>query len=59
MRVFDFDNTIYDGESGLDIFLFYLKKEPKLIARRSTSYVRTSELQRRRNKKENESKKEN
>lgn len=33
MRVFDFDNTIYDGESGLDIFLFYLKKEPKLIAR--------------------------
>ena len=33
MRVFDFDNTIYDGESGLDIFLYYLRKEPKLIAK--------------------------
>lgn len=33
MRVFDFDNTIYDGESGFDIFLFFFKKEPKLISR--------------------------
>lgn len=33
MRVFDFDNTIYDGESGLDIFLYFLKREPKLIAK--------------------------
>ena len=33
MRVFDFDNTIYDGESGFDIFMFYLKKEPKKIAK--------------------------
>ncbi len=33
MRVFDFDNTIYDGESGFDIFMYYLKKEPKAIAK--------------------------
>lgn len=33
MRVFDFDNTIYDGESGFDFFLYYLKKEPKAIAK--------------------------
>lgn len=33
MRVFDFDNTIYDGESGFDIFLYFLRKEPKLIAK--------------------------
>lgn len=29
MRVFDFDNTIYDGESGMDLFLYFLKKDPK------------------------------
>ena len=28
MRVFDFDNTIYKGESALDFFLYYLKKYP-------------------------------
>ncbi len=39
MRVFDFDNTIYDGESGFDIFLFYLKKEPKLVARYAPKFV--------------------
>ncbi len=33
MTVFDFDNTIYDGESGLDFFLYYLKKEPKEVAK--------------------------
>ena len=33
MRVFDFDNTIYDGESGFDIFLYYLKKDPKGVAK--------------------------
>ena len=27
MNVFDFDNTIYDGESGFDIFLYFLKKD--------------------------------
>ena len=29
MRVFDFDNTIYDGESGVDLFLYFLKKDTK------------------------------
>lgn len=29
MRVFDFDNTIYDGESGLDLFLHFLKLDTK------------------------------
>ena len=31
MRVFDFDNTIYDGESVVDFFLFVLKKKKELI----------------------------
>lgn len=31
MNVYDFDNTIYDGESMLDLFLFYLKKKPSLL----------------------------
>lgn len=31
MNVFDFDNTIYDGESCFDLFKFYLKKDPALI----------------------------
>lgn len=31
MNVFDFDNTIYDGESVLHFFLFYIKKYPYLI----------------------------
>lgn len=33
MIVYDFDNTIYDGESGFDIFMFYLKKDPKEIVK--------------------------
>lgn len=33
MRVFDFDNTIYNGESGMDIFLYYLKRDPKGVAK--------------------------
>ena len=33
MRVFDFDNTIYDGESGMDIFLYYMKRDPKGVAK--------------------------
>lgn len=36
MRVFDFDNTIYNGESGMDIFLYYLRRDPKGVAK----YVR-------------------
>lgn len=31
MNVYDFDNTVYDGESALDFFFFYLKKTPYLI----------------------------
>lgn len=33
MNVYDFDNTIYQGESGVDLFLGYLKKEPRLLAK--------------------------
>ncbi len=31
MNVYDFDDTIYDGESCLDLFGFYIKKNPKLL----------------------------
>ena len=31
MNVWDFDNTIYDGESTVDFFLFCLKKKKTLI----------------------------
>ena len=31
MNVYDFDNTIYRGESGADLFFFYLKRDPKLL----------------------------
>ena len=31
MNVFDFDNTIYDGESFVDLFLAVLKKDPSVI----------------------------
>ncbi|MDR1927170.1 MAG: haloacid dehalogenase-like hydrolase [Oscillospiraceae bacterium] len=31
LNVFDFDNTLYEGESGIDLFFFYLKKRPSLI----------------------------
>ena len=31
MNVYDFDNTIYDGESGIDFFFFLMKKKPSLI----------------------------
>lgn len=32
MNVYDFDNTIYRGESAIDFFLYFLKRDPKLIA---------------------------
>ncbi len=32
MRVYDFDNTIYDGESFVDFYGFLLRKNPRLIA---------------------------
>ncbi|MDR1734272.1 MAG: haloacid dehalogenase-like hydrolase [Oscillospiraceae bacterium] len=31
MNVFDFDNTIYHGESGVHMFLFFLRKHPELL----------------------------
>lgn len=31
MNVYDFDNTIYRGETGVDLFLYYLKRDPKLF----------------------------
>lgn len=31
MNVYDFDNTIYAGESCFDLFLFYLRRYPKLL----------------------------
>ncbi len=31
MNVYDFDNTIYDGESGVDLFKFFLRKDPGLL----------------------------
>ena len=31
MNVFDFDNTIYDGESSFDFFKFCIRKKPSLI----------------------------
>lgn len=31
MTVYDFDNTIYNGESGVDLFFYFFKRDPKLI----------------------------
>ncbi len=31
MNVYDFDNTIYKGESAIDFFLYYMKRDPKLL----------------------------
>ena len=31
MNVYDFDNTIYDGESVVDFYLFCARKKPSLI----------------------------
>ncbi len=39
MRVFDFDNTIYDGESGVDFFFYYVKKFPIQIAKYIPSFA--------------------
>lgn len=32
MNVYDFDNTIYRGESAIDFFVYFLKKDPQLLA---------------------------
>ena len=31
MNVFDFDNTIYNGESTLDLFFYYIVRKPWLV----------------------------
>lgn len=31
MNVYDFDETIYDGESSVEFFLYYFRKDPTLI----------------------------
>ena len=31
MNVYDFDNTIYDGESVFDFYHYSVRKQPKLI----------------------------
>lgn len=31
MNVYDFDNTIYQGESGVDMFFYYMKRHPQLL----------------------------
>ena len=31
MNVYDFDNTIYDGESLYDFFIFCIRKKKRLI----------------------------
>lgn len=31
MNVYDFDNTLYDGESTFDFFFFCLSKNPRLL----------------------------
>ena len=40
MRVFDFDNTIYDGESIMDAFLYFLKKDFKTIIRYAPKFIK-------------------
>lgn len=32
MNVYDFDKTIYDGESSVEFFLCYIKHDPKVLA---------------------------
>ena len=39
MNVFDFDNTIYNGESGMDIFLFFLKLDPLGVVKYSGKFM--------------------
>ena len=30
MNVFDFDNTIYDGETLVDFIVYYIKTDPRI-----------------------------
>ena len=52
MNVFDFDNTIYDGETLIDFALHYVKTDPKIwkyvpkllvICFKETSHIINSE----------------
>ena len=45
MRVFDFDNTIYDGESIFDVFLYFLKKDFKTIIRFAPKFIKDYSIQ--------------
>lgn len=40
MRVFDFDNTIYDGESGLDIVLYFLSLDTKNVIKYMPKFLK-------------------
>jgi hypothetical protein len=40
MNVYDFDNTIYDGESIFDIFLYFLKKDFKNIIKYAPKFIK-------------------
>lgn len=40
MRVFDFDNTIYDGESIMDIFLYFFRKDTKSIIKIAPKFIK-------------------
>ena len=31
LNLYDFDGTIYDGDSGVDLILFSIKKRPSLL----------------------------
>lgn len=31
MNIYDFDDTIYDGESAVDFFLMYIRKKPAML----------------------------
>ena len=40
MRVFDFDNTLYDGETIMDAFLYFLKKDTKNVVKYAPKFIR-------------------
>lgn len=39
MNVYDFDNTVYDGETAVDFYLFCLSKKPSLIKYMPTVFM--------------------
>jgi phosphoserine phosphatase len=40
MRVFDFDNTIYDGESSVDFFKYFLVRYPHKVIKYVPTFIR-------------------